>query len=72
MQVEEVLREALNLDVRDRASLAEQLLASLDYLSEDEAERVWTAEAQGRLHEARSDRSKLIASDAVHRRLESP
>lgn len=36
----EVLTDALSLGVRDRAALVERLLASLDELSEEEAERL--------------------------------
>jgi len=34
----DVLKNAMNLDVHDRATLAERLLASLEELSEEEAE----------------------------------
>jgi hypothetical protein len=44
----EVLKDALSLDVHDRAALAQRLLASLDELSEEEAERLWAEEAQRR------------------------
>ena len=37
----DVLKNAMNLDVHDRATLAERLLASLEELSEEEAERLW-------------------------------
>jgi len=36
----EVLGHALSLDVHDRAALAERLLASLEELSEEKAERL--------------------------------
>ena len=49
----EVLRHALSLDHRDRAALAERLLASLGELSKEEAERLWAEEAQRRLEEYR-------------------
>lgn len=45
----EVIKGAMSLDVRDRAMLAEKLLASLDELSEDEADRLWAEESQRRL-----------------------
>jgi putative addiction module component (TIGR02574 family) len=50
-QLEEVLREALVLDVQDRAALAEELLASLDEITEPEADRLWAIEAKRRLDE---------------------
>ena len=40
----EVLRHALSLDVHDRATLAERLLASLEELSEEAAGRLWAGE----------------------------
>lgn len=64
--VHEVFRDALGLDVRERATLAERLLASLDELSEEEAERLWAEEAQRRLKEYRSGRAKAISADEVH------
>ena len=45
----EVLKKALSLDIRNRAALAQRLLASLEELSEEEAERLWAEEAQRRL-----------------------
>lgn len=62
---EEVLRTALSLSVQDRASLAEKLLASLDELSEEEAERLWTDEAERRLREYRAGRAKGVSADEV-------
>ncbi len=62
----EVLRNALSLDVRDRAALAERLLASLEELSEEETERLWADEAQRRLDEYRAGRAKAIDAETVH------
>jgi putative addiction module component (TIGR02574 family) len=53
----EVLRSALSLNVNDRAALAEKLLASLDELDEEEAERLWAEEAHRRLEEYRAGRA---------------
>ena len=64
-QLDEILKDALSLDVRDRAKLAEQLLASLDTLSEEEAERLWADEAERRLKEYRAGRMKAIPADEV-------
>ena len=64
----EVLRSALILDVRDRAVLAERLLASLDELSDEEAERLWTEEAARRLGEYRAGRARVVeARGLAHR-----
>jgi hypothetical protein len=48
MDVETLEAEVLKLDTQSRARLAERLLASLDELSEEEAARIWAAEAQRR------------------------
>ena len=60
-----ILRTALSLDVRDRARLAEQLLASLDALTEEEAERLWADEAERRLAEYRAGRMRAVSADEV-------
>ena len=44
----EVLKNALSLNVNDRAALAERLLASLDELDEEEAERLWAQRSEER------------------------
>ena len=66
----EVLRNALSLDVHDRAALAEKLLASLEELSEEEADRLWAEEAQRRLEEYRAGRAKAVRAEAVHEKVE--
>jgi len=68
----EVIRDAMSLDVRDRAMLAEKLLASLEELSEAEAERLWAEEAQRRLEEYRAGRAKAVSIDAVHTKVNKP
>ena len=47
-----MLQSALFLDAGDRAALAERLLASLDDLSEEDADRLWAEEAARRLEGA--------------------
>lgn len=66
----EVLRNALSLDVHERAALAERLLASLDELTEEEAERLWAEEAQRRLEEYRAGRAKAVPAEEVHEKAE--
>ena len=65
-----VLRSALSLDVHDRAALAERLLASIEELSEEEAERLWAEEAQRRLAEYRAGRATAVPSEAVRKKAE--
>jgi putative addiction module component (TIGR02574 family) len=65
-----VLKEALSLDVQDRAALAERLLASLDELDPEEADRLWAEEAERRLAELRAGRASVIAAEEVHKKAE--
>jgi hypothetical protein len=48
MSTEELESEALKLSPRDRARLAERLLESLENLTDEENERLWTEEAARR------------------------
>ncbi len=66
----ETLKNALSLDVHDRATLAERLLASLEELSEEEADRLWAEEAQRRLEEHRAGRAKAVPAEEVHKKAE--
>ena len=66
----EVLKKALSLDVRERATLADRLLASLEELREEEAERLWAEEAQRRLEEYRTGRAKAVPAEQVHEKAE--
>ena len=64
-ELTEVLKSALSLPVDDRAALAERLLASLDELDEEEAERLWTEEAHRRREEYRAGRAAASDAEAV-------
>ena len=48
MSIEEIEAEALKLDPKARARLAEKLLESLESLSDQENERLWAEEADRR------------------------
>ncbi len=52
----QILQDALQLDVAERARVAAELLASLDEL-EDEVERAWATEIARRVAETRADAS---------------
>ena len=67
----EVFKNALSLGVQDRAALVERLLASLEELSEEEAERLWAEEAQRRLDEYRAGRAKANPVEEVAKKAES-
>lgn len=66
----EVLKYALSLEIRDRATLAERLLSSLEELTEEEAERLWAEEAQRRFEEYRAGRAKAVEAAVVHEKAE--
>jgi len=66
----EVFKSALSLSVDDRAALAQGLLASLEELSEGEAESLWGQEAQRRLAEYRAGRAKAVPAVEVMQRAE--
>lgn len=53
---------ALNLDAPSRARLAERLLRSLDDLGEEEADALWTAEAERR--DAEMDENEHLGRSA--------
>lgn len=67
----EILKSAMSLDVHDRATLAERLLASLEELTEEEAERLWAEESQRRLEQYRAGRAKAVAAEQVRKKAES-
>ena len=65
MKAETIRREALSLSVQERAELAEQLLSSLDALSESEIEQLWLQEAARRAEEVDWGLTKRVAADEV-------
>lgn len=67
MNIETIRREALSLPVQERAELAEQLLSSLDALSEAEIENLWFQEAARRAAEMDQGLTGRIPSDVVRR-----
>lgn len=66
----EILRTVLSLDIEDRAEVAEKLLASLEDLSEAEADRVWAREAQRRLEALRAGLANTVPAGEVARKAE--
>jgi len=65
---DEILAEAMELSLEERAQLAGKLLLSLDEPSESEVERLWMEEAERRLQEFREGKTKGIPADEVFRR----
>ncbi|MFP3940979.1 MAG: addiction module protein [Acidobacteriota bacterium] len=70
-KLEELTAEALGLEVRERAKLAERLLDSLDGLSEDEIEALWAEEAERRLQDLRGGRVRGVSAERVREELEN-
>jgi putative addiction module component (TIGR02574 family) len=66
----EVFKSALSLDIHDRAALAQWLLASLEELSEEEADRLWADEAQRRLGAYRAGRATAVPAEEVGKKAE--
>ena len=62
----DLLRRALGLSPKERAALAEQLLASLELLGETEAEEIWAAESERRLEALRLGNARAIPAEQVH------
>ena len=69
MSVQELEAEVLKLPSRERARLAEVLIASLD--EEDEIAQAWSDEAERRYEELRSGRTKGIPAEEVFARVRS-
>jgi putative addiction module component (TIGR02574 family) len=68
---EAVLVEALRLDVRARAEIASELLASLDGPADPGAEQAWAAEIERRVKALETGTEPLESWDDVKRRISS-
>ena len=71
MNAETIRREALSLPVRERAELAEQLLSSLDALSETEIAQLWLQEAARRGEELDQGLARRVSADEVRRQAQT-
>jgi putative addiction module component (TIGR02574 family) len=69
MTIDELKREAMRLNATERASLARELLVSLDDLSEAEVERLWLEEAERRRLDSEAGKTTLIPADEVFAQL---
>jgi putative addiction module component (TIGR02574 family) len=65
MTIDELKREALQLDPSTRAGLARDILHSLDDLSQTEVERLWLDEAVRRDDEMASGTVQPVPMDEV-------
>ena len=66
MNIETIRHEALLLPPQERAQLAEQLLSSLDSLTETEVEQLWFQEAARRADEMDRGLVQRIPADVVN------
>jgi putative addiction module component (TIGR02574 family) len=66
--LDEVEQDALALPAKDRAELAQDLLATLDPGDDADVEEAWIAEAERRYQEYRSGKVKLIPADEALQR----
>jgi putative addiction module component (TIGR02574 family) len=71
MNTETIRREALSLPVQERADLAEQLLSSLDALSEAEIAQLWAGEAARRADEIDQGVARRVSADEVRRQAQA-
>jgi len=67
MSKEQVLEQALKLDLKDRADLAQRLLSSLESLNPEEHDRLWTEVAVRRAEELRSGKAKGYTWEEIKR-----
>lgn len=65
MNNEAICREALLLPPQERAALAEQLLSSLDVLTDAETEQLWFQESVRRAAELDQGLTQRIPADVV-------
>ena len=68
---EAVLADALRLDVKGRAELAAELLASLEGPADPDAEAAWAKEIERRVQALEAGTETLESWDVVRRRIET-
>ena len=64
-----IFEQAMALPARERESLAELLLVSLDPADQKEIDAAWAEEAERRLADYRAGRAKAIDAEEVFREL---
>jgi hypothetical protein len=70
-KIDELKRELLELDLRERATLANILLESLEGLPREETDRLWAEEAQARYGDLLDGTTTAIDGDEVFARARS-
>jgi len=71
MDLHSILHEALQLPARKRAELAQELLSSLETLSEQEVDELWLAEAARRAEEIDRGTARRIPAEEVARQAQA-
>ena len=69
--IEDLERELLQLDLRDRAALAKVLLDSLEELPQAELDQLWAEEAEARYSDLLAGRTEALDGDDVFARARS-
>lgn len=64
--LDDILKDALELDTKQRATLAERLIASLDHLPAEESDRLWTEEAQRRRNDLKTGRARSVDAEDLY------
>ncbi len=67
--VDNVLAQALQMPPKERATIAERLLASLDTVADEEVEKAWQQEVQRRLAEIDNGEVVCLPWEQVLQRL---
>ena len=70
-RTKELLKDALQLTIEERASLASELIASIDGESDQDAERAWAAEIERCARRAIASESRGTDWDTVQARIAS-
>ena len=63
VRFEDLVADAMQLPMRERVRLAQQLISSLDEQTETDVEELWFAEAERRLEELRSGKVQGMPAD---------
>ncbi len=70
-EAEDLLKKALTLPAKDRATLAGSLIDSLDEVDEMSEQEAWNDEIARRIEELDSGKVKTVPWDEVRRRISS-
>lgn len=70
-ELKDLVTEALELPLTQRAELATQLLDSLDEISEEENDALWAEEAERRYAAYKAGQARAVPAEEVFARLRS-